>query len=127
MREKYQGIASPVARDVAHFDPGAKYHVSGGVPYTRYFLAHILQFQFHRSLCELIGHEGPLHMCSIYGHKDAGARLKAMMEMGLSRPWPDALEALSGQREMDASAVVDYFAPLHIWLKKQNKNRSCGW
>jgi peptidyl-dipeptidase A len=127
LRQRYQGVAPPVERTEQHFDPGAKYHVPANVPYTRYFLAHILQFQFHRALCEVAGHDGPLHRCSIYGNREAGARLQAMMEMGLSRPWPDALDALTGQREMDATAILDYFAPLHAWLDEQNAGRTCGW
>ncbi len=127
LREQYQGIAPPTPRGEEFFDPGAKYHVPANVPYTRYFLAAILQFQFHRSLCEAAGFEGPLHRCSIYGSKEAGRRLDAMMQMGLSRPWQDALEALTGSREMDATAIIDYFAPLMTWLDEQNENRTCGW
>ncbi|HEX4955464.1 MAG TPA: M2 family metallopeptidase [Thermoanaerobaculia bacterium] len=125
--EKYQGVAPPVARSEADFDPGAKYHVAGNVPYTRYFLAHILQFQFLRELCKTAGNTAPLHRCSIYGNAEAGERLAATLEMGLSRPWPDALEALSGSREMDATAIIDYFAPLKAWLDEQNRGRQCGW
>lgn len=127
LREQYQGVTAPVARTEKDFDPGAKYHVPANVPYTRYFLAHILQFQFHRGLCAVAGYEGPLHRCSIYGSDAAGQRLDAMMRMGLSRPWPDALEALTGERKMDATAILDYFAPLAAWLEEQNKGRSCGW
>ena len=127
LRLRYQGLVPPVARTEAHFDPGAKYHVPANVPYTRYFLAHILQFQFHRSLCQAAGYQGPLHRCSIYGNEEAGARLAAMMELGASRPWPEALEALTGSREMDATAIQDYFAPLATWLDEQNRGRSCGW
>ena len=127
LRERYQGVAPPMARTEAQFDPGAKYHVPANVPYTRYFLAHILQFQFHRSLCEAAGFEGPLHRCSIYGNQEAGERLRAMMELGQSRPWPEALEALTGSPEMDATAILDYFAPLRSWLDEQNRGRSCGW
>jgi peptidyl-dipeptidase A len=127
LRRHYQGVVPPVERTEAHFDPGAKYHVPANVPYTRYFLAHILQFQFHRALCQVAGYEGPLHRCSIYGNREAGNRLQAMMEMGMSRPWPDALEALTGQREMDATAILDYFAPLKAWLDQQNAGRTCGW
>ena len=127
LRQQYQGIAPPVPRTEAYFDPGAKYHIPGSVPYMRYFLAAILQFQFHRSLCEVAGYKGPLHECSIYNNKAAGARLNSMMRMGLSRPWPDALEVLTGQREMDASAIIDYFAPLYAWLKTQNQGETCGW
>ncbi|HET6371886.1 MAG TPA: M2 family metallopeptidase [Candidatus Polarisedimenticolia bacterium] len=124
---EYQGIAPPVARSEEDFDPGAKYHVPAITPYTRYFLASILQFQFHRALCDIAGEKGPLHRCSIYGNKEAGARLKKMLEMGSSRPWPEALEALTGQRKMDATAMLDYFAPLKTWLDEQNKGRVCGW
>ena len=127
LRQKYQGIAAPVERSESDFDPGAKYHVPANTPYTRYFLAHILQFQFHRALCQAAGYDGPLNRCSIYQSAEAGARLKAMLEMGSSRPWPDALEALTGQREMDATAILDYFAPLKTWLDEQNAGRTCGW
>ncbi|HEX5758618.1 MAG TPA: M2 family metallopeptidase [Thermoanaerobaculia bacterium] len=127
LREKYQGIAAPVARSEQDFDPGAKYHVPASVPYTRYFLAAILQFQLHRGLCQAAGHSGPLHRCSIYGNKEAGARLERMLEMGLSRPWPDAIEGVTGQRLMDATAILDYFAPLKTWLEEQNRGRRCGW
>jgi peptidyl-dipeptidase A len=127
LRRRYQGVVPPVARTEQHFDPGAKYHVPANVPYTRYFLAHILQFQFHRALCQVAGYQGPLHRCSVYGNREVGRRLQAMMEMGMSRPWPDALEALTGQREMDATAILDYFAPLQAWLDQQNAGRTCGW
>jgi len=127
LRAKYQGIAAPVSRPDDAFDPGAKYHIPASVPYTRYFIAAILQFQFHRALCKVAGHKGPLHTCSIFGNKAAGKRLKAMMSMGLSRPWPEALKAITGQDKMDATAILTYFKPLHDWLKKQNKGRKCGW
>ena len=127
LRLQYQGIAPPVARSEADFDPGAKYHIPGNTPYIRYFLSNILQYQFHRALCEVAGHEGPLHTCSIYGSEEAGERYRAMMAMGASRPWPDALEALTGSREMDATAILDYYQPLYEWLKEQNKGCKCGW
>src|SRR5216683_2779314 len=127
LRRKYQGIAPPVARSEDDFDPGAKYHVAANVPYTRYFLAFILQFQFHRALCKEAGYTGPLNRCSIYGNKAAGAKLAKMLAMGESRPWPDALEALTGQRQMDASAILDYFAPLKKWLDEQNAGHKVGW
>ncbi|HEX2832340.1 MAG TPA: M2 family metallopeptidase [Thermoanaerobaculia bacterium] len=127
LRRQYQGIAPAEARGEQFFDPGAKYHIAANVPYARYFLARILQFQFHRSLCQSSGYNGPLNRCSIYGNKEAGARLDKMLAMGMSRPWPDALEALTGQREMDATAVVDYFRPLVDWLEVQNKGKQCGW
>ena len=127
LREQYQGIAAPVARGEEYFDAGAKYHVPGNTPYTRYFLSFIMQFQFHKALCEAAGQQGPLHQCSIYNNKAAGEKLGAMMAMGQSKPWPDAMEAITGQRSMDGSAIIDYFAPLNRWLKEQNQDRSCGW
>jgi len=127
LREKYQGVAAPSQRPVDAFDPGAKYHVPGNTPYTRYFLAHILQFQFHRALCEIAGNEGPVHRCTIYGSRQAGERLNAMLEMGRSKPWPEALEAMTGSPQMDATAILDYFAPLKAWLDEQNAGRQCGW
>jgi len=127
LRLKYQGVRPPVARSEADFDPGAKYHVPANTPYMRYFLADILQFQLHRGLCQAAGFKGPLHRCSIYGNKEAGARLARMLELGASRPWPDALEAVTGQRQMDATAISDYFAPLKTWLDQQNQGQKCGW
>ena len=127
LREKYQGVKSPNKRPVDAFDAGAKFHVPGNTPYTRYFLARFLQFQFHRTLCEIAGDEGPIHRCSIYGNKQAGKRLNAMLEMGRREPWPDELEVLTGQRDMDSTAILDYFAPLKGWLDEQNEGRQCGW
>src|SRR5207247_5647562 len=112
LRRKYQGVAPPVERTEADFDPGAKYHIPSNTPYARYFLARILQFQFHRALCRTIDYKGPLNRCSIYDNKQAGAKLNTMLSMGQSRPWPEALEAISGQKQMDATAIIDYFAPL---------------
>lgn len=127
LRERIQGLKPPAPRDETHFDPGSKYHVTASVSYTRYFLARVLQFQFHRALCEVAGQEGPLHRCSIYGSREAGEKLQAMMAMGASRPWPEALHALTGSREMDATALRDYYAPLTAYLEKENATRECGW
>lgn len=129
LRRAYQGIAPPVERTEADFDPGAKYHVAGNVPYARYFLAAILQFQFQRALCKEAGYSGPLHRCSIYGNKAAGEKLNKMLSLGLSKPWPEALETLSGEKQVDATALTDYFAPLKTWLDEQNKAKHypVGW
>jgi len=127
LKAKYQGVAPPVERSEADFDPGAKYHIASNTPYARYFLARILQFQFHRALCEAAEQKGPLHRCSIYQSKAAGDRLNKMLSMGKSQPWPDALQAISGQRPMDATAILDYFAPLKKWLDEQNKGEKLGW
>jgi peptidyl-dipeptidase A len=127
LRTQYQGIAPTGARGEEHFDPGAKYHIPANVPYARYFLARILQFQFHRALCQTAGYQGPLNRCSIYGNKEAGARLAKTLEMGASRPWPEALEVMTGQRQMDATAIIDYFRPLKDWLDQQNTGQTCGW
>ena len=127
LRQKYQGVAPPVERSEADFDPGAKYHVPANVPYTRYFLAHILQFQFHRALADAAGCKDSLNRCSIYGSKEAGSRLQEMLAMGQSEPWPVALNALTGTREMDATAIRDYFAPLQKWLDEQNRGKPIGW
>ena len=127
LRTQYQGVAPSVARTEKDFDPGAKYHVAGNTPYARYFLAAILQFQFHRALSQAAGCTGPLNRCSIYGNKEAGKKLDAMLQMGASRPWQDAIEAISGKREMEATAMRDYFAPLQKWLDEQNKGKPIGW
>ncbi len=127
LKLKYQGVTPPVARTEADFDPAAKYHIASGTPYSRYFLAHVLQFQMHRALAKTAGCTTPIHTCSIYGNKEAGARLIKMLEMGQSKPWPDALEAVTGQRQMDATAVLEYFAPLQKWLDEQTKGVPKGW
>jgi peptidyl-dipeptidase A len=127
LKLRYQGVAPPTPRGEEFFDPGAKYHVPANTPYARYFLAQVLEFQFHRALSKTAGCTSPLHRCSIYGSKEAGAKLKAMMELGASKPWPDALEALTGQRQMDAGAMAEYFAPLKTWLDQQNRGRRVGW
>ncbi|MGB0045631.1 MAG: M2 family metallopeptidase [Terriglobales bacterium] len=127
LRLKYQGVAPPVARSEADFDPGAKYHVAANVPYTRYFLAHILEFQFYQALCRESGYKGPLNRCTFYGSKEAGAKFNKMLAMGQSKPWPDALEVLTGERRVDAGAILEYFAPLQKWLDEQNKGKKVGW
>jgi len=127
LKLKYQGEAPPMERAATDFDPGAKFHIPANTPYMRYFLARILQFQFHRALCKKAGFNGPLHECSIYNNKAAGEAYANMLKMGASKPWQDALFALTGQREMDASAILEYFAPLQKWLEEQNKGQQCGW
>jgi peptidyl-dipeptidase A len=127
MKQDYQGIVPPVDRPADAFDPGAKYHIPANVPYTRYFLARVLQFQFYEAACKMAGWKGPLHRCSVYGNKKVGERLNAMLSMGASKPWPDALEAFTGSREMSGKSLVRYFAPLAKWLQTQNKGQSCGW
>ncbi|MET0292285.1 MAG: M2 family metallopeptidase [Steroidobacteraceae bacterium] len=127
LRERYQGVGAPIGRSEADFDAGAKYHVPANVPYTRYFLAFILQFQFHKALCETAGFKGPLHECSIYGSTEAGQRFRAMLSAGNSEPWQDTLQKLTGSREMDASAIVEYFQPLMAYLQERNAGQKCGW
>jgi peptidyl-dipeptidase A len=127
LRKQYQGIVPPVERTEKDFDPGAKYHIPGNTPYTRYFLSYILQFQFHKALCDAAGFKGPLHECSVFENQEAGRRYQEMLALGSSKPWPDILEKLTGTREMDGSAIIEYFQPLMGYLKEQNKSRQCGW
>jgi len=127
LSKEYQGIVPPGTRPGDAFDAGAKYHIPGNTPYLRYFLSFILQFQFHKAACEQAGWTGPLHRCSIYNNKAVGEKFIKMLDMGASKPWPDALEAFTGTREMDGSALVAYFAPLQTWLKQQNAGQKCGW
>ncbi len=127
LREKYEGIAPPVERTEADFDPGAKYHVPANVPYMRYFLADIYEFQFYRALCRESGYKGPLNRCTFFGSKAAGEKFNKMLQMGQSKPWPDALEVLTGERHLDAGAILEYFAPLQKWLDEQNKGMKEGW
>jgi peptidyl-dipeptidase A len=127
LKRDYQGIVPPVERPADAFDPGAKYHIPGNTPYARYFLARILQFQLYKAACDQAGWKGPLHRCSFYGNRAVGEKLGAMLEMGASKPWPDALEAFTGNREMSAKPMLEYFAPLKKWLDKQNKGERAGW
>jgi peptidyl-dipeptidase A len=127
LKKQYQGITPPVARPADAFDAGAKYHIPGNTPYARYFLARILQFQFYKAACDTAGWKGPLHRCSFYGNTEVGKNLNAMLELGASKPWPDALEAFTGTREMSGKPMIEYFKPLMTWLKKQNKGAKKGW
>jgi peptidyl-dipeptidase A len=127
LREQYQGVAPPVDRTEADFDPGAKYHIPANTPYARYFMARIYQFQFYRAMCRAAGYTGPLNRCSVYGSKAAGDKFHAMLAMGASKPWPEALKEVTGEDRIDASAMVEYFQPLLDWLKEQNKGEKTGW
>jgi peptidyl-dipeptidase A len=127
LRLRNQGIAPPASRPADAFDPGAKYHIPNNVPYLRYFLSYVLQFQFYEAACRQAGWEGPLHRCTVYGNREVGERFNAMLEMGQSRPWPDALEAFTGTRQMDGGSMVRYFTPLMTYLQEQNRGQECGW
>ncbi len=127
LKHRYQGVAEPVARSEQDFDPGAKYHVAANVPYLRYFIAHVLQFQFHRAWCRAAGWTGPLYQCSVFGSAAAGAGLARMLQAGQSRPWQEILFAATGDRQMDATALVEYFQPLLVWLERQNRGVPVGW
>ena len=127
LRQKYQGVSPPVDRTEADFDPGAKYHIPANTPYARYFLARIYQFQFYRAMCRAAGYSGPLNRCSVYGSKAAGDKLKAMLSVGQSLPWQEALKQMTGETRADSSAMVEYFQPLLTWLKEQNKGEKLGW
>jgi len=127
LKLQYQGIVPPGPRPADAFDPGAKYHVAAGVPYARYFMAHVYEFQFQRAACAQAGWKGPLHRCSVYGQKAVGEKFNKMLELGQSQPWPQTLAVFTGETRTDASAVADYFKPLDTWLTKQNKGQKCGW
>jgi peptidyl-dipeptidase A len=127
LRKRYQGVTPPVQRTEQDFDPGAKYHIPANTPYTRYFLSFILQFQFHKALCQAAGYQGPLYQCSVFGNEAAGSRYAQMLALGASQPWQDTLEKLTGSRRIDAAAIIEYFQPLMAWLQEQNKSRQCGW
>ena len=127
LKQQYQGIVPPVPRSEADFDPGAKFHIPGNTPYARYLLARVLQFQFYKAACDMSGWKGPLHRCSFYGNKEVGARLNQMLSMGASKPWPDALQAFTGTREISGKPMLEYFAPLQAWLEQQNAGKQCGW
>ena len=127
LREYYQGISTSTERSEDYFDPGAKYHIPGNTPYTRYYLARIMQYQFHEALCNEIQFDGLLHECSIYGSEKAGDKIISTMAMGESLPWQDAFENLTNSRQLSGKSILNYYAPLKDWLDEQNKNRTCGW
>jgi peptidyl-dipeptidase A len=127
LKAKYQGVAPVAPRGEQFFDPGAKYHVPGNTPYTRYFLSHVLQFQFYKALCDTAGFKGPLYECSFYGNKEAGRKLQATLARGASQPWQQTLKEMTGNDKIDAAPVLEYFAPLQGWLQKQNEGQACGW
>ena len=127
LRQEYQGITPPVPRTEADFDPGAKFHIPGNTPYARYLLARVLQFQFYKAACDMSGWKGPLHRCSFYGNKQVGERLNQMLQIGASKPWPAALQEFTGSREISGKPMLDYFAPLQVWLEQQNRGKQCGW
>ncbi len=127
LREYYQGISTSGERSEEYFDPGAKYHIPGNTPYTRYYLARIMQYQFHEALCKEMGFDGPLHECSIYGNKVAGEKIISTMALGESQPWQDTFENLTGSRKLSGKSILNYYAPLKDWLDNQNKERTCGW
>lgn len=134
--QKYQGVKSPVQRADDGFDAGSKFHIPNNTPYARYFGAAVLQFQLHRSLCQIAKQDGPLHDCSIYKSKEAGDRFKELLKLGRSKRWQIALEKVIGHGSeesnghhgmLDASALVEYFSPLAKWLDNENAGRQCGW
>jgi len=127
LREHYQGVRPSSQRGEEFFDAATRSHIPDNMPYARYFVASVLTYQFHRGLSKVAGCAVPLHQCSIYGNKAAGDRLQRAMALGASKPWPDVLEALTGERQMDAGAVAEYFAPLKRWLDQQNKVNKSGW
>ena len=127
LKRRYQGIVAPVPRDESNFDPGTFYHIPNNVPYIRYYLASLLQYQFHHSLCRIAGHKGPLNQCTIFGNATAGAKFKRMLAVGASQPWQETLRELTGSRQIDASPIIRYFEPLKAWLDVQNSGRKCGW
>lgn len=127
LKARYQGVAPVQARGEDLFDPGAKYHVAANTPYVRYFLADILQFQFYKALCDAAGSKGPLYECDFHGNAAAGRKYREMLAAGASRPWQDTLRRFAGTDRVDASAMLEYFAPLREWLAQENAGRSCGW
>ena len=127
MRNYYQGISAPDIRSSESFDPGAKYHIPANTPYTRYYLARIMQYQFHEVLCNSSGFDGLLHECSIYGNTDAGDKIISTMALGNSVPWQNAFEEITGTQELSGQSIINYYKPLKDWLDIQNENRSCGW
>uniref|UniRef100_I3KVC0 Angiotensin-converting enzyme n=1 Tax=Oreochromis niloticus TaxID=8128 RepID=I3KVC0_ORENI len=129
LRLKYQGLCPPVTRTEEDFDPGAKFHIPANVPYVRYFVSFVIQFQFHKALCNAAKHNGPLYTCDIYQSKEAGKLLGDVMKLGFSKPWPEAMAMITGESKMSAQPLMEYFQPLIEWLEKENsKNNDVrGW
>jgi len=127
LREKCQGVKAPVIRDRENFDPGAKFHVAANIPYSRYFLSAIIQFQLHAALCRSKQHVATPHTCDIYGSLAAGRRLKTVLSLGASRPWPEVMKIITGYRDIRADKIIEYFRPLMAWLRQENRGHSIGW
>ncbi|KAJ6635505.1 Angiotensin-converting enzyme, partial [Pseudolycoriella hygida] len=129
LREKYQKIKAPTFRGEEFFDPGAKYHIPADSQYIAYFVAHILEFSFYRSLCIAAGEYDPnnstsqLHKCDYYNSEAAGNKLRAGLSLGYSKHWSEALQELTGSPEISSSALMEYFAPLYDFLKAENDKR----
>ncbi|XP_053212228.1 angiotensin-converting enzyme-like [Panonychus citri] len=126
-RLRYQGLCPPVRRTEDDFDPGSKYHIAASVPYIRYFVSYIIQFQFHKALCEAANNTGPLYQCDIYQSREAGQLLSNVLSLGASKHWSEALKMMTGSEKMSAEPLLQYFAPLIEWMKTQVTPEEIGW
>ncbi|OTF69605.1 hypothetical protein BLA29_007606 [Euroglyphus maynei] len=130
LRLKYQGISPPVKRTENDFDPGSKYHIPAGVEYVRYFVSHILQFQFYKHLCQNVTkRDDKLYQCDFYENRQAGQQLIEMLRKGSSDHWENILKDFIGTSKMSTDALYEYFAPLNQTLTEFiNKNQiPIGW
>ncbi|OTF79966.1 hypothetical protein BLA29_003639 [Euroglyphus maynei] len=126
-RINYQGISPPIIRNETDFDAGAKFHIPAGVEYIRYFVSFIIQFQFHKSLCNIAQPNIPLYQCDIDGNHEAGEHLAKMLRLGSSVRWPEAMKLMTGAETMSAQPLIEYFGPLFQWLDEQIVNETIGW
>ncbi|KAI4468733.1 angiotensin-converting enzyme [Holotrichia oblita] len=129
LRLLYQGIVPPIARNEGHLDAVAKRHIPADLPYMKYYVALLLEFQIFDALCGAMGHTAQLHTCDIYRSREAGRILTDIMQAGKAKHWKDVLRTLRTKTNgLSAEPLLKYFQPLLAWLKVQNRDEAfIGW
>ncbi len=123
LARRYQGIVPPAPRDEQFADALTKTHINDDpAQYYDYALSFALLFQMHNHIAKNILHQDPRNT-NYYGNTGVGDFLRTLMAPGASRPWRDVLRETTGQ-ELNANAMMEYFAPLHSWLQEQNRGRT---
>ncbi|KAG9486097.1 hypothetical protein GDO78_008918, partial [Eleutherodactylus coqui] len=129
MKREMVGVVEPVGHDESYCDPAALFHVANDYSFIRYYTRTIYQFQFQDALCKIANRSNPLYSCDITNSTAAGDKLRSMLELGNSKPWTEALKSITGGTKIDVQPLLNYFEPLHTWLRNNNtaKNRTVGW
>lgn len=123
LARRYQGIVPPTARGEQFADGLTKTHINDDPgQYYDYALSFALLFQMHNHIAKNILNQDPRNT-NYYGNTGVGDFLRTLMAPGASRPWRDVLRETTGQ-ELNANAMMEYFAPLYGWLQEQNRGRT---